>query len=129
MGVAQGALDAAVNYAKERKQFGKPIAANQGIQWMLADMAVDVETARLLVHKAASLKDQGEPYSLYSAMAKLRAAETAMSVTIKAVQIHGGIGYTKSYPVERYMRDAKVIEIYEGTSEVQKIVIAGNLLK
>lgn len=129
VGVAQGAFEAALNYSKERKQFGKPISVNQGIQWMLADMAVDIEAARLLVYNAAQLKDQHQPYSLESAMAKLRAAQTAVSVTIKAVQIHGGIGYTKAYPVERYMRDAKVIEIYEGTNEIQRIVIAGHLLK
>ena len=129
LGVAQGAFEAAVNYSKERKQFGKPISANQGIQWMLADMAVDIQAARLLVYQAAQFKDQHLPYSLPSAMAKLRAAQTAVSTTIKAVQIHGGIGYTKSYPVERYMRDAKVIEIYEGTNEIQKIVIAGHILK
>ena len=128
LGIAQGALDAAVQYSKERKQFGKPIAANQGLQWMMADMSVKVEAARLLVRRAAAVKDSGARYSKEAAMAKLYASETAMDVTTKAVQIHGGIGYTKSYPVERYMRDAKITEIYEGTSQVQRMVIAGSLL-
>ena len=128
VGLAQGALEAALAYSKERVQFGKPIGANQGIQWMLADMAVEVEAARHLVHHAARLKDAHEDYAKQSAMAKLYAARTAMDVATKAVQIHGGIGYTKSYPVERYMRDAKVIEIYEGTNEIQKTVIARHLL-
>ncbi len=128
LGIAQGALDAAVSYAKERKQFGKPIAANQGLQWMMADMALKIDAARLLVYRAAAVKDSGARYSREAAMAKLFASETAMDVTTKAVQIHGGIGYTKSYPVERYMRDAKITEIYEGTSQVQRMVIAANLL-
>ena len=128
LGIAQGALEAAISYAKERVQFGKPISANQGIQWMLADMATKVEAARLLTYNAANLKDAGERFSKEAAMAKLFAAETAMEVTTKSVQIHGGIGYTKSYPVERMMRDAKITEIYEGTSEVQRMVIAGNIL-
>ena len=129
IGIAQGALDAAVEYAKERVQFGKPIAANQGLQWMLADMATRTECARQMVRHAASLKDAGVKYSKESAMAKVAAAEAAMWVTTKAVQVHGGLGYTKSYPVERYMRDAKITEIYEGTSEVQRIVISAALLK
>lgn len=128
VGIARGALEAAITYAKERKQFGKPIAANQGLQWMLADMALKVEASRLLVYKAAQAKTSGARYSANSAMAKLMAARTAMEVTTKAVQIHGGIGYTKSYPVERYMRDAKITEIYEGTNEVMQMVISGNLL-
>ena len=128
LGIAQGALDAAVEYSKQRVQFGKPISANQGIQWMLADMAVQVEAARLLTRNAAAMKDSGKRYSKEAAMAKLFAAETAMAVTTKSVQIHGGIGYTRSYPVERYMRDAKITEIYEGTSQVQRMVIAGSLL-
>lgn len=127
-GVAMGALDAAVAYAKERVQFGKPISANQGIQWMLADMAVRTEAAHLLTMNAARLKDAGLPYGKEAAMAKLYAAEAAMDVTTRAVQIHGGIGYTRSYPVERMMRDAKIMEIYEGTSEVQRMVIAANIL-
>ncbi len=128
LGIAQGALEAAITYAKERVQFGKPISANQGIQWMLADMAVQVEAARLLTRNAARLKDSGQRFSKEAAMAKLFASETAMAVTTKAVQVHGGIGYTRSYPVERFMRDAKITEIYEGTSEVQRMVIAGNIL-
>ena len=129
LGIAQGALDAAVAYAKERVQFGKPIAANQGIQWMLADMATRTEAARNLIRHACSLRDAHQKHSMESAMAKVFAAEAAMWVTTKAVQIHGGLGYTKSYPVERYMRDAKITEIYEGTSEVQRIVISAALLK
>ncbi|MCW2276827.1 acyl-CoA dehydrogenase [Heliophilum fasciatum] len=129
LGIAQGAFDQALAYSKTREQFGKPISANQGIQWMLADMATRIEASRLLVYQAASLKDQHLPFSKQSAMAKLYAAETAMWVTTKAVQIHGGYGYTREYPVERMMRDAKITEIYEGTSEVQRIVIAGQLLK
>jgi butyryl-CoA dehydrogenase len=128
LGIAQGALDAAVEYAKTRVQFGKPISANQGIQWMLADMATRTEAARQVVRHAALMKDQGGRYSKESAMAKLFAAETAMWVTTKAVQVHGGLGYTKSFPVERYMRDAKITEIYEGTSEVQRMVVAANIL-
>lgn len=129
LGLAQGAFDQALAYSKQREQFGKPISANQGIQWMLADMATRIEAARLLVYQAAYLKDAGLPYSKQSAMAKLYASETAMWVTTKAVQIHGGYGYSREYPVERMMRDAKITEIYEGTSEVQRIVIAANLLK
>ncbi|GAB6180994.1 acyl-CoA dehydrogenase AcdA [Desulfotomaculum defluvii] len=129
LGIAQGALDAAVEYSKIREQFGKPISANQGIAWMIADMATQIEAARLLVYQAAYLKDAKVPYSKQSAMAKLHAAETAMAVTTKAVQIFGGYGYTREYPVERMMRDAKITEIYEGTSEVQRIVIAASLLR
>ncbi len=128
VGIAQGALEAAISYAKERKQFGKPISANQGIQWMLADMALSVEASRLLTQRAASMKDAKVRYSKEAAMAKLFASETAMDVTTKSVQIHGGIGFTTSYPVERMMRDAKITEIYEGTSQVQRMVIAGNIL-
>ncbi|HHW43110.1 MAG TPA: acyl-CoA dehydrogenase [Desulfotomaculum sp.] len=129
LGIAQGAFDQALAYSKIREQFGRPIAANQGLQWMLADMATRIEAARLLVYQAAFLKDNKLPYGKQSAMAKLYAAETAMWVTTKAVQIHGGYGYTREYPVERMMRDAKITEIYEGTSEVQRIVIANYLLK
>ena len=114
---------------KERKQFGKPLAAFQGLQWMIAEMDVKVEAARQLVYKAAYRKDNNLPYTVDAARAKLFAAEVAMEVTTKAVQIFGGYGYTKEYPVERMMRDAKITEIYEGTSEVQKMVIAGNILK
>ena len=129
LGLAEGALEEARKYMKERKQFGKPLAAFQGLQWMMAEMDVKVEAAKLLVYKAAWNKDQGLPYSVEAARAKLYASETAMEVTTKAVQIFGGYGYTKEYPVERMMRDAKITEIYEGTSQVQKMVIAGNLLK
>jgi len=129
LGIAQGALDECTKYMKERKQFGKPLAAFQGLQWMYADMATKVEAARLLVYKAAMKKDEKKPFSVDAAMAKLYAAETAMEVTTKAVQIHGGYGYIKDYPVERMMRDAKITEIYEGTSQVQKMVISANLLK
>ncbi|MCL6634803.1 MAG: acyl-CoA dehydrogenase [Peptococcaceae bacterium] len=129
LGLAQGAFDQALAYSKQREQFGKPISANQGIQWMLADMATRIEAARLLVYQAAYLKDAGLPYSKQSAMAKLYASETAMWVTTKAVQIHGGYGYSREYPVERMMRDAKITEIYEGTSEVQRMVIAASLLR
>ena len=129
LGLAQGAFDQAVTYSKQREQFGKPISANQGIQWMLADMATRIEAARLLIYQSAYLKDAGLPYGKQSAMAKLYASETAMWVTTKAVQIHGGYGYSRDYPVERMMRDAKITEIYEGTSEVQRMVIAANILK
>jgi butyryl-CoA dehydrogenase len=128
VGIAQGALEAAITYAKQRVQFGKPISANQGIQWILADMATRTDAARQLTRHAALAKDTQPRYSLEAAQAKLFAAEAAMWVTTKAVQVHGGIGYTKSYPVERFMRDAKITEIYEGTSEVQRMVIAGNIL-
>ncbi|MCL2226293.1 MAG: acyl-CoA dehydrogenase [Oscillospiraceae bacterium] len=129
LGIAQGALDQSISYMKERIQFGKPIAVNQGLQWMIAEMGTAVEAARLLVYRAAYNKDNGLPYSKDAAMAKLFASEAAMSVSTKAVQIHGGYGYTRDYPVERMMRDAKITEIYEGTSEVQKMVIAGTLLR
>jgi len=129
LGLAQGALDEAVAYMKERKQFGKSIAAFQGLQWMVADMDVQIEAARLLVYKAAYKKDMGMPYSVEAARAKLYASEVAMDVTTKAVQLFGGYGYTKEYPVERMMRDAKITEIYEGTSEVQRMVISANVIK
>ena len=129
LGIAQAALDAAVAYAKERVQFGKPIATLQAIQWMIADMATEVDAARLLVYRAASCVDNGRPYSTEGAMAKLFASEMATRVAGKAIQIHGGYGYTESYPVERNYRDAKITEIYEGTSEVQRMVIARNALR
>lgn len=129
LGIAQGALDESVKYMKERKQFGKPLSSFQGLQWMIADMVVRVEAARLLVYNAADKKDKKLPFSAEAAMAKLYAAETAMEVTTKAVQIFGGYGYTRDYPVERMMRDAKITEIYEGTSQVQKMVIAAKALK
>ncbi|WP_100332502.1 acyl-CoA dehydrogenase [Bacillus xiapuensis] len=129
VGIAQGALDAAVDYAKERKQFGKPIAANQGISFKLADMATAIEASRLLTYQAAWLESQGMPYGKESAMSKLMAGDTAMKVTTEAVQIFGGYGYTKDYPVERYMRDAKITQIYEGTQEIQRLVISRMLTK
>lgn len=124
VGIAQGALDAAVQYAKERHQFGKPIIANQGISFKLADMATHVEAARLLTYQAAWLETNGLPYGKASAMAKLFAGDTAMMVTTEAVQVFGGYGYIKDYPVERYMRDAKITQIYEGTQEIQRLVIS-----
>ena len=129
LGIAEGALDEAIKYMKERTQFGRPIAAFQGLQWMVAEMSTKIEAARFLVYKAAWLKENKQPYSIDAARAKLYAAEVAMDVTTKAVQLFGGYGYTKEYPVERMMRDAKITEIYEGTSEVQKMVISGSLLK
>ena len=129
LGIAEGAFEEAVAYMKERKQFGKPLAAFQGLQWMIAEMDTKIEAARHLVYKAAWLKDNKLPYSVDAARAKLYAAEVAMDVTTKAVQIFGGYGYTKEYPVERMMRDAKITELYEGTSEVQKMVISGNALR
>ena len=129
LGIAQAALDASVAYAKERVQFGKPIATLQAIQWMIADMATEIDAARLLVYRAASCMDNGRPYSTEGAMAKLFASETATRVCGKAIQIHGGYGYTESYPVERNCRDAKITEIYEGTSEVQRMVIARSYLR
>ncbi|MDQ0218539.1 acyl-CoA dehydrogenase [Peribacillus cavernae] len=129
VGIAQGALDAAVGYAKERVQFGKPIAAQQGIGFKLADMATSVEAARLLTYQAAWLESAGLPYGKESAMSKLFAGDTAMKVTIEAVQVFGGYGYTKDYPVERYMRDAKITQIYEGTQEIQKLVISRMITK
>jgi alkylation response protein AidB-like acyl-CoA dehydrogenase len=129
LGIAVAAFDASLSYAQERKQFGKPIGSNQAIQWKLADMATRIEASRLLIHKAATLKDAKVPYSKEASMAKVFASETAMWAATEAVQIHGGNGYTKDYPVERNFRDAKITEIYEGTSEIQRMVIAGNLLK
>ena len=129
LGIAEGALDEAIKYMKERKQFGRPIAAFQGLQWMVAEMSTKIEAARFLVYKAAWLKENKQPYSIDAARAKLYAAEVAMDVTTKAVQLFGGYGYTKEYPVERMMRDAKITEIYEGTSEVQKMVISGAALR
>lgn len=129
VGIAQGALDAAVDYAKERVQFGKPIAAQQGIGFKLADMATNVEAARLLTYQAAWLESQGLPYGKESAMSKLFAGDAAMKVTTDAVQVFGGYGYTKDYPVERFMRDAKITQIYEGTQEIQRLVISRMLTK
>lgn len=124
VGIAQGALDAALQYAKERIQFGKPIISNQGISFKLADMATQIEAARLLTYQAAWLESNGLPYGKQSAMAKLLAGDVAMKVTTEAVQIFGGYGYTKDYPVERFMRDAKITQIYEGTQEIQRLVIS-----
>jgi len=129
VGIAQGALDRSLAYAKERQQFGQPIAEFQGIQWMLADMATQIDAARLLTYRAAYLKDEGLPFIKEASMAKVFAAETAMFVTSKAIQIHGGYGYIKDYPLERYFRDAKITEIYEGTSEMQRMTIARQLLR
>ncbi|MEK6665038.1 MAG: acyl-CoA dehydrogenase family protein [candidate division NC10 bacterium] len=129
VGVAQAALDAAIGYAKERKQFNQPIAAFQGIQFMLADMAMQVHGARLMVHHVASLVDRGAPATILEAsMAKCFAADAAMHVATDAVQIFGGVGYTREFPVERYMRDAKIMQIYEGTNQIQRMVIAQQLL-
>lgn len=128
VGIAQGALDESVKYAKEREQFGRPIGKFQAIQWKLAEMATKIDAARFLVYKAAYLKDMGKPYTKESAMAKLYASKIAVEVANQAVQIHGGYGYTKDYPVERFFREAKITEIYEGTSEIQRIVIAREVL-
>ncbi len=129
LGIAQGAMDETVKYTKERKQFGRSIAQFQNTQFQMADLETKVQAARLLCRNAHYKKDHGIPYSADAAMAKLFSAETAMEVTTKAVQFHGGYGYTREYPVERMMRDAKITEIYEGTSEVQRMVIAGKLFK
>jgi len=129
VGIAQAAYEAALKYAKERQQFGQPIAHFQAIQWMLADMATRIEAARLLTLKAALKKDAGERFTKEAAMAKLFASETASWVTDLAIQIHGGYGYMKEYPVERYYRDARITRIYEGTSEIQRLVIASRILK
>lgn len=128
VGIAQGALEESTKYSRMRKQFGKPIAEFEAIQWMLADMATEIDAARLLVHRAARLKDAEQPFLQAASQAKLYAAETAMRATTKAIQIHGGYGYVKDHPVERYFRDAKFCEIGEGTSEIQRMVIAKELL-
>lgn len=127
LGIAQGAFDVTVEYMKSRKQFGKKLSQMEALQFEIADMKTRIEAARLMIYKAADMKDKHLPYGPQSAMAKLFAAETAMHVTTKCVQLHGGYGYMKDYPVERMMRDAKITEIYEGTSEVQKIVIAASV--
>ncbi|MDR1055748.1 MAG: acyl-CoA dehydrogenase [Prevotellaceae bacterium] len=129
LGIAQGAMDETVKYVKERKQFGRSIGQFQNTQFQLADMDTKIEAARWLVRLAAYKKDMKQPYSIDAARAKLFASETAMEMTVKAVQFHGGYGYTREYPVERMMRDAKITEIYEGTSEVQRMVISAGLLK
>jgi butyryl-CoA dehydrogenase len=129
LGIARGAYEDALAYAKQREAFGQPIANFQGIQWMLADMAMRIDAARLLVWRAAMLKQKGEGFTKEAAMAKLFASETAMWTVTKAVQIHGGYGYIKDYRVERFFRDAKITEIYEGTSEIQRTVIAREIMK
>ena len=128
VGIAQAALEESIKYAKQRHQFGVPIAKHQAIAIMLADMATEVAAARLMVYRAAFLKDQNKPFSEASAMAKLYASEVSSKVTDKAVQIHGGYGYSKSYPVERYYRDARATRLYEGTSEVHRMVVARSIL-
>lgn len=129
IGIAQAAFDKALTYAQERKQFGQPIANFQAIQWMLADMATQINAARLLIYQAAHRQDTGLPFIKESCMAKLFAAEAAMFVTTKAIQIHGGYGYMKEYPVERYFRDARIIGLFEGTDEMQRLTIAKQLLR
>ena len=129
VGVARAALEAAVKYAKEREQFGQSISKFQGLRWMIADMATEIEAARQLVLSAARMKDSGEPYTQQASMAKLFASEMVQRVTAQAIQIHGGYGYTKDYPVERFYRDARVFTIYEGTSEIQRIVIANHVFR
>lgn len=129
LGIAQGAFDETVTYMKARKQFGRSLSKFQALQFEMADMRTRLEASRLLIYKAANMKDRGLKYSAEAAMAKLFAAETAMYVTTKAVQFHGGYGYIKDYPVERMMRDAKITEIYEGTSEIQKLVISADIFR
>jgi butyryl-CoA dehydrogenase len=129
VGIAQGALNETIKYVKERKQFGRPLAAFQNTQFVIADLQTKIDAARLLVYRAAYLKDTNQSYNSEAAMAKLFAAEVAMETTTKAVQLHGGYGYTRDYPVERMFRDAKITEIYEGTSEIQRLVISNKLLK
>ena len=129
LGVAKGAYEAALKYSKERVQFGKPISQFQGISFKLVDMATEIEAAELLTHKAAFLKNEGKPMSKYGAMCKMFASEVCVKVANEAVQIHGGYGYTKVYPVEKFYRDAKLCTIGEGTTEIQKVVIAKNILK
>jgi alkylation response protein AidB-like acyl-CoA dehydrogenase len=128
-GIAMACLDASVKYAKERKQFDRPIGDFQAIQWKIAEMATDVDAAKLLIYRAARMRDAGEPHTKEASMAKLFASTMANRHANQAVQIHGGVGYIKDFPVERYFRDAKITEIYEGTSEVQRIVVARSLLK
>ncbi|MGH2449443.1 MAG: acyl-CoA dehydrogenase [Chloroflexota bacterium] len=129
VGLAQGALDLAVGYANQREQFGKPIASFEGLQFMIADMATAVDASRLLTWEAAAAHDRGEPYTRQASMAKLFATDTAMRVTTDAVQVFGGYGYITEFPIERYMRDAKATQIYEGTNEIQRLVIARDLLQ
>ena len=128
LGIGEGSIDATIDFVKERKQFGRPIAAFQNTSFQLADMKARMDAAQMMVYRAAMAKATQKVYSVEAAEAKLFAAEAAMAVTTKAVQLHGGYGYTREYDVERMMRDAKITEIYEGTSEVQRMVISGNLL-
>ena len=127
LGITEGAMEEAITYTKSRVQFGKPIAKFQNTQFTFADMKVAVESGRLLVHQAATLKSAGKPFTMEAAMAKLYTSENAMKYTVKALQMFGGYGYTRDFPVERMLRDAKITEIYEGTSEVQRIVISSNM--
>jgi alkylation response protein AidB-like acyl-CoA dehydrogenase len=129
IGVATAAFDAAVRYAQVREQFGQKISKFQGLRWMIADMATEIEAARQLMFSAAAMKDRGENYTIQASMAKLFASEMVNRITAKALQIHGGYGFTKEYAVERYYRDARVFTIYEGTSEIQRVVISDNILK
>lgn len=129
LGIAKGAYEAALRYSQERVQFGKPISQFQGISFKLAEMVTEIEAAELLVHKAAFLKNSGKPVTQHSAMAKMYASEVCVRVANEAVQIHGGYGYTKDFPVEKFYRDAKLCTIGEGTTEIQKLVIAKNILK
>jgi butyryl-CoA dehydrogenase len=129
LGIAEAAMEESIKYSKEREQFGRPIAKFQAIQWMIANMATEIEAARMLVYYAAHMKDAGKNFSKEAAMAKCYASEVAMRATTAAIQVHGGYGYTMDYPVERFFRDAKITEIYEGTSEIQRLVIATNLLR
>jgi len=129
VGVAQAAFDAAVRYAKEREQFGQKISKFQGLRWIIADMATEIEAARQFMFSAAAMKDRGEKYTIQASMAKLFASEMVNRVTAKALQMHGGYGFVKDYPVERYYRDARVFTIYEGTSEIQRVVISNHILK
>jgi len=124
LGIAEGAFDLSVKYAKERKQFGAPIADLQAIQFKIADMYARIEAAKLITYKAACMKDKGQPYTLESALCKMMASEAATFVTKEAIQVHGGYGYINEYEVERMFRDAKITEIYEGTNEVQRVVIS-----
>ena len=129
LGIAEGALEETLKYAHTRHQFDQSIMNFQGLQWMLADMATEIDAARLLTHRAAWLKDRKARHSKESSMAKLYASEAAMRASVKGIQIHGGYGYIKEYPAERHFRDAKITEIYEGTSEIQRLVISSALIK
>ena len=129
LGIARAAMDSAKSYVKGREQFGSPLSDFQGLQWMIADREVDLEASRLLILQAASLNDQGQPFAKAASMAKLFASEAAHRATDTAIQLHGGAGYCRDYPVERYARDARVTRIYEGTSEIQRMIIARETLR